>query len=64
MLFSEAAEADKPSLIKKVQQLGYSELLIPNLVFSGAKIPVLASGKIDYVSLEAQVKVEREAEVI
>ncbi|WP_058533176.1 AMP-binding protein [Legionella saoudiensis] len=56
LLFSEAADADKASFIKKVHELSYSELLIPYQIYPGAKIPVLASGKIDYVTLEKQLE--------
>jgi acyl-[acyl-carrier-protein]-phospholipid O-acyltransferase/long-chain-fatty-acid--[acyl-carrier-protein] ligase len=52
LLFSEAAEAEKAAFIKKVQEQSYSELLIPHQIFPGSKIPVLPSGKIDYVTLE------------
>jgi acyl-[acyl-carrier-protein]-phospholipid O-acyltransferase/long-chain-fatty-acid--[acyl-carrier-protein] ligase len=56
LLFSEATDADKPSFIKKVQELSYSELLIPYQIYPAAKIPVLASGKIDYITLEKQLE--------
>jgi len=52
LLFSEAAVADKISFVKKVQESGYSELLIPHSVYASSTIPVLPSGKIDYPSLE------------
>ncbi|MFJ1269001.1 AMP-binding protein [Legionella lytica] len=56
LLFSEATEANKASFIKKVQELSYSELLIPFQIYPAAKIPVLASGKIDYITLEKQLE--------
>ncbi|CAM4428622.1 MAG: Bifunctional protein Aas [Legionella sp.] len=56
LLFSEATDANKASFIKKVQELSYSELLIPFQIYPAAKIPVLASGKIDYVTLEKQLE--------
>ncbi|MBI2784965.1 MAG: AMP-binding protein [Legionella longbeachae] len=52
ILFSEAAHADKNSFIKKIQELGYSELLIPQQIYPESKIPVLPSGKIDYFTIE------------
>jgi acyl-[acyl-carrier-protein]-phospholipid O-acyltransferase/long-chain-fatty-acid--[acyl-carrier-protein] ligase len=58
LLFSEAVDADKNSFIKKVQEQSYSELLIPYKIFSGSKIPVLSSGKIDYITLERQLEEE------
>lgn len=53
LLFCEAPDADKAAFIQKVRALGYSELLVPYQVFAASKIPVLSSGKIDYVSLES-----------
>lgn len=55
ILYSEAAHADKASFIKKIRELDYSELLIPHKVFPGSKIPVLPSGKIDYLTIEKEI---------
>ncbi|WP_131778900.1 AMP-binding protein [Legionella bozemanae] len=55
ILYSEAADADKGSFVKKIQELAYSELLIPHRIFPGSKIPVLPSGKIDYVAIEKEL---------
>jgi acyl-[acyl-carrier-protein]-phospholipid O-acyltransferase/long-chain-fatty-acid--[acyl-carrier-protein] ligase len=55
ILFSEAIGADKTSFIKKIQEQGYSELLIPQHIVPDSKIPVLPSGKIDYVAIEKEV---------
>ncbi|MDR3441674.1 MAG: AMP-binding protein [Legionella sp.] len=55
LLFSEAPDAEKSSFIKKVQEQSYSELLIPHQIISNSKIPVLPSGKIDYMTLEKQL---------
>ncbi len=56
LLFSEASHADKAAFIKKVREQGHSELLVPHQIHSGYKIPILPSGKIDYISLEQQVQ--------
>ncbi|EHL29581.1 hypothetical protein LDG_8545 [Legionella drancourtii LLAP12] len=58
LLFSEATNAEKSSFIKKVHEQSYSELLIPHQIYSGSKIPVLPSGKIDYITLEKQLTEE------
>lgn len=58
LLFSEAEQLDKASFIKKIKEQGYSELLVPARIYTGAKIPVLPSGKIDYVTLDQQVQEE------
>ena len=52
ILFTEAEKLDRVVLIKKVKEQGYSELLIPSQIHSGIKIPVLPSGKIDYIGLD------------
>lgn len=56
LLFTEASMAEKASFIKKVQEQSYSELLIPYQIYSGVKIPVLPSGKIDYIALEKRLE--------
>jgi acyl-[acyl-carrier-protein]-phospholipid O-acyltransferase / long-chain-fatty-acid--[acyl-carrier-protein] ligase len=55
LLFSEATHADKALFIKKIQEQGNTELLVPHTVYPGSKIPVLSSGKIDYIGLEQQL---------
>jgi acyl-[acyl-carrier-protein]-phospholipid O-acyltransferase/long-chain-fatty-acid--[acyl-carrier-protein] ligase len=55
LLFTEAEFADKPSFIKKIKEQGYSELLLPNTIYPNSKIPILPSGKIDYLTLEQEV---------
>lgn len=55
ILFTEAKYADKPIFIKKVQEQGFSEILVPYQLYPGSKIPILPSGKIDYLSLEKQL---------
>lgn len=58
LLFSEAEKADKTIFIKKIKELSYSELLIPQQIFPGSKIPVLPSGKIDYMTIEKKLEEE------
>jgi acyl-[acyl-carrier-protein]-phospholipid O-acyltransferase/long-chain-fatty-acid--[acyl-carrier-protein] ligase len=55
LLCSEAESADRGHYLKKLQEQGLSELLLPHAIYSGMQIPVLSSGKIDYPSLEKQV---------
>lgn len=62
LLFSDAVDIDKASFIKAVQTHGYSELLVPMQIHAQSKIPVLPSGKIDYVSLEKEVSVDSQVE--
>ncbi|KTD46182.1 AMP-binding protein [Legionella quateirensis] len=62
LLFSEALNADKMSFIKKIHELGQSELLVPHTIYPGSKIPILPSGKIDYISLEHSIQEEQQHE--
>ncbi|STX43668.1 2-acylglycerophosphoethanolamine acyltransferase [Legionella donaldsonii] len=57
LLFSEAPLADKSTFVHYIHTLGHSELLIPHKVFPATKIPVLTTGKIDYVTLERELTV-------
>ena len=60
VLFSEAAHADKMGFIKKIHEQGQSELLVPHTIYPGSKIPILPSGKIDYISLEHSIQEEQQ----
>ncbi|HAU1638850.1 TPA: AMP-binding protein [Legionella pneumophila] len=59
-LFTEAEYADKVSFIKKVKERGQSELLVPHMIYPACQIPVLPSGKIDYIALEKQFSEQKE----
>jgi acyl-[acyl-carrier-protein]-phospholipid O-acyltransferase/long-chain-fatty-acid--[acyl-carrier-protein] ligase len=63
LLFSEVEQADRAKFIKKVRELGHSELLVPAQIYPAVKIPVLSSGKIDYVRLEQQLQEETESSI-
>ncbi|KTD32746.1 bifunctional 2-acylglycerophosphoethanolamine acyltransferase/Acyl-(acyl-carrier-protein) synthetase aas protein [Legionella nautarum] len=52
ILFSEYSEASKSAFVHHVHSQKYPEILVPQAIFSNVKIPLLASGKIDYPSLE------------
>lgn len=56
LLFSEAFQADRITFVKKIQEQGHSELLVPHLIYPGSKIPVLSSGKIDYLMLDKSLE--------
>lgn len=58
ILLSEAVNAEKNSFIKKIKEQGYTELLVPHKILSGSKIPVLPSGKIDYMTIEKKLEKE------
>lgn len=59
-LFTEAEYADKVSFIKTVKERGQSELLVPHMIYPACQIPVLPSGKIDYITLEKQFLEQKE----
>ncbi|MFI4962267.1 MAG: AMP-binding protein, partial [Legionellales bacterium] len=58
LLFSEDPDAAKAAFIKKVRELGHTELLIPYCIYPESTIPVLPSGKIDYLTLESGLEQE------
>ncbi|PJD92633.1 MAG: acyl-[ACP]--phospholipid O-acyltransferase [Legionella sp.] len=60
LLFSEAKTMEKSAFIQKVKEQGHSELLVPAQIYASAKIPILASGKIDYVTLEQMANTKME----
>ncbi|RUR17813.1 acyl-[ACP]--phospholipid O-acyltransferase [Legionella sp. km535] len=60
VLFSEAVHADKMNFIKKIHEQGHSELLVPHTIYPDSKIPILPSGKIDYISLEHIIQEEQQ----
>lgn len=51
ILFTEYADASRKALVAQVKKEGLSELLIPKRIEIIDDLPILPSGKIDYVSL-------------
>lgn len=49
ILVTTCKQADKDSLISATKKQGFTELMVPNLIVKVAEIPVLGSGKTDYV---------------
>lgn len=49
-------ELNKPQLIKSAQQLGYPELSVPAKIMAVDNIPVLGTGKTDYVGVKKLFK--------
>ena len=58
ILLSEQEGADRKSFQEKVRELGYGELYIPREVVHMREIPVLGTGKTDYVSLMEKLRGE------
>lgn len=44
--------AERGEIIKEIQQLGFPEIMIPSAIISVDSIPLLGTGKIDYVTAE------------
>ena len=55
ILISEHEQATRKAFQEKAQQLGYGELYIPREVRHRPELPVLGTGKTDYVTLQAQL---------
>jgi acyl-[acyl-carrier-protein]-phospholipid O-acyltransferase/long-chain-fatty-acid--[acyl-carrier-protein] ligase len=56
VLVTDAAEASRPSLLAWAQHHGVSELAVPRRILVVAAIPLLATGKTDYVTLQKMVE--------
>jgi acyl-[acyl-carrier-protein]-phospholipid O-acyltransferase/long-chain-fatty-acid--[acyl-carrier-protein] ligase len=55
VLVTDAAEAARPSLLAWAQHHGVSELAVPRRIMIVAAIPVLGTGKTDYVTVQKMV---------
>ncbi len=58
ILISEREGADRKSFQKKARELGYGELYIPREVIAIRQLPVLGTGKTDYVALLEKLNTE------
>ena len=58
ILLSEQEGADRKAFQEKARELGYGELYIPREVVHVREIPVLGTGKTDYVSLMERLREE------
>ena len=56
ILLTDAANATRPELLAFAKQRGAVELMVPAEVRVVAKVPVLGSGKIDYVTVGKMVR--------
>lgn len=52
VLVTTHGNAAKEELIRATRDQGYTELMVPNLIVKVAEIPVLGSGKTDYVTTQ------------
>jgi acyl-[acyl-carrier-protein]-phospholipid O-acyltransferase/long-chain-fatty-acid--[acyl-carrier-protein] ligase len=61
VLVTDQRDADAPSLVAHAQALGISELAAPRKLVKVAEIPVLGTGKTDYVAIQRMVEMESKA---
>ncbi len=54
ILFTEAVKLERSEIIEKAKLEGLSELAIPRTIHENAEIPMLGTGKLDYVLLQQQ----------
>lgn len=52
VLFTTNPQAKKDELIKQIKLLGYTELFAPKIISVRSELPVLSTGKTDYVTLK------------
>jgi len=52
VLVTTSRSAEKPALVQAIKEYGYTELMVPNVIIKVAEIPVLGSGKTDYVTTQ------------
>jgi acyl-[acyl-carrier-protein]-phospholipid O-acyltransferase/long-chain-fatty-acid--[acyl-carrier-protein] ligase len=61
VLVTDASEASRPSLLAWAQHHGVSELAVPRRVLIVPAVPVLGTGKIDYVAVQQMAAQSAEA---
>lgn len=60
ILYTECNSASRNEFMQYVKSCGHTELLNPATIITGTTIPVLASGKIDYIALNKQHQAKHE----
>ena len=61
VLVTDQRDADVSALVAHAQSLGHAELSAPRKIVRVAEIPVLGSGKTDYVAIQRMVETEARA---
>ena len=64
VLVTTQAGAARTALLKAAKSQGVSELAVPTKIVATTKLPVLGSGKTDYVTVKALAEAEREAATV
>ena len=53
ILITDDPDADREALLRKAQELGLSEIMVPRTIMITDAIPLLGTGKVDYVAARA-----------
>lgn len=56
ILVTETPDADRATLLRAFQSRGHAELMVPRTILTVDRIPVLGTGKTDYVAVNALVR--------
>ena len=56
MLFTTDASLSREALQRKARELGYAELVVPRKLVMLESLPLLGSGKLDYVTLRGMAE--------
>ncbi len=51
VLVTDNPDADRETLLRKAQELGFSEIMVPRTVMVTESVPLLGTGKVDYVAV-------------
>jgi acyl-[acyl-carrier-protein]-phospholipid O-acyltransferase/long-chain-fatty-acid--[acyl-carrier-protein] ligase len=51
VLVTDNPNADRETLLRKAQELGFSEIMVPRTIMVTDTLPLLGTGKVDYVAL-------------
>jgi acyl-[acyl-carrier-protein]-phospholipid O-acyltransferase/long-chain-fatty-acid--[acyl-carrier-protein] ligase len=58
VLVTTSKTAEKEAMLKASRDHGYTELMVPNIILKVAEIPLLGTGKTDYVSTKNLVETQ------
>ena len=56
VMFTTLAAADRKEIATGLKKLGLAELMIPKTIFSLESLPILGSGKVDYVTINRMAR--------
>jgi acyl-[acyl-carrier-protein]-phospholipid O-acyltransferase/long-chain-fatty-acid--[acyl-carrier-protein] ligase len=53
ILVTDNPTAERDALLQKSQELGFGEIMVPRTILVADSIPLLGTGKVDYVAVKA-----------